>query len=149
MSIIPIRDEVGRGEFSLLLAKKLSQREEHLASLGAIVFTKMWNKKFCHIHWFPTIPTSLMQVVRVIDMKGGKFNVDGDVTGEYHLLVRPRGTSHGRMLHGTDLFYNGYRIKIVRNLKEDKECCNNIWFLRLLRTEKNTNEKLKKRYVWR
>jgi len=137
-----IKETVGYGAFSVLLAKKLEQREEHKASVGAWKYTKMYNKKFYHIHWFAIMPQSLIDVVRIIDMKGAKY--DGKAIGEYHLLARPRGIGKGRMLGGADLFYDGLKIALSRLHEEEREYCNDYFFLKFLGTKDKTNAWLKK-----
>jgi len=141
--MIPLSEELGRGQYSVLLAKKLPQRVEHMASLSW-KYTKMHDKKFYHIHWFPMIPVSLREIIRMIDLKGMKY--DGLVEGEYHLLVRPRGEGHGKMLGGADLYYNRYKVRVSRQhegekwvsdesgmlMVLDKKYCNSYWFLRLI-----------------
>ena len=128
---IPLTEELGRGRYGVLLCKKFPQRPEHVATYSRI-FTKMYPKIHKHIHFFKAIPSSLFEVVRIIDLKGGKY--DGTSYGEYALTVRPRGAGagRGRFVGGCDLFYNGIKVVIGRTHGEEKVYCNDYWFLKLI-----------------
>jgi len=143
MSTIPLREELGRGRYGIILVKKFPQREEHIASLSW-KYTKMNPQIFKFIHYFETIPQSLTEIVRIIDLKGAKY--DGKVEGEYSLVLRPRGEGHGNYMGGCDLYYNRFKIRISRRHDEDKSYCNDSYFLALLSTKDRTNMWLKNRF---
>jgi len=144
VATISLKEEIGRGKFGILICKKLPQRPEHIGALSR-KYTKMDLTTKNHIHYFPTIPESLIDVVRIIDMKGAKY--DGKVEGEYALTVRPHGMGSGVFIGGCDIFYNKFRINLSRSHEEEKDYCNDFWFLRLLATKNHTNLWLKNRLV--
>jgi hypothetical protein len=55
----PVIDEIGRRQFSLLLEKRLGQREEHCSA-------KIDKHKMCHIYTFDILHTTLIREVHII-----------------------------------------------------------------------------------
>jgi len=84
-------DELKRGQYEVMLIKKLPQRPEHVAST-IHRHPKMYPYIFVTIHKFEKIPESFWDIYFAIIRKGA---VDGTIFGRYALSLHGRGKKYG------------------------------------------------------
>ena len=111
MSVI---DELKRGQYEVILVKKLPQRPEHVAS-AIRRHPKMYPYVFVTIHKFEKIPEHFWTIYFAILRKGA---IDGTVYGNYSLTLHGRGKKYGnppkeaRYRKGCSFYFTSQGIKV-------------------------------------
>jgi len=137
-------DELKRGQYVLLVQKKLPQRPEHIASTLKRHPT-MYRKVFITLYKFDKIPESFWDVYHVILRKGA---VDGTIYGEYALTLHGRGRKYGNPPYeakyraGCSFIFThnkGFRFFDIR--------CSHVAFRALIESAREVNAYLLRRLV--
>jgi len=134
-------EELERGQYVLILVKKIPQRPEHMASVMSW-FPKIYPWRFITIEKWDKIPEHFMEIYHAMMRKGRE--VDGTIFGLYAIVLHGRGRRYGvkkpletKYRAGCLLKYNvkdGIKIYDVK--------FNNKPFLRLLNTVHDVNAHL-------